>query len=230
MARRLAVSVHRGARCAKRRSAFPDRPCRCRPRPSDLARTGNLRVAAYRGRTGERRRALGRLAHQTCPGRSRARALGGRMNVHRFKSLVLPALLAGTSRQPIDYSRLLAGGISPGDPKCGLKALALTGQALRFERPAPPSDYAAIQVRNPSRRNVSEALRPMLVRLFGDGKSAVPPQDHLALAMALALERHRVQPHPFDFPRMDGFLRAHAERLGPDACAWVDRDKASEAK
>jgi hypothetical protein len=48
--------------------------------------------------------------------------------------------------------------------------------------------------------------------------------------MALALERHRLQPHPFDFPRMDGFLRAHAERLGPGACAWVDRDKSGDAK
>jgi Family of unknown function (DUF5691) len=150
------------------------------------------------------------------------------MNAREFKGLVLPALLAGTSRQPIDHSRLF--GISSGDPKSGLKALALTGQALRFERPAPPSDYAAIQVRNPSRRNVPEALRPLLVRLFGDGKSAVPPQDDLALGMALALERHRFQSHPFDFPRMDGFLRAHAERLGPDVCAWVDRDKGSEEK
>ena len=29
---------------------------------------------------------------------------------------------------------------------------------------------------------------------------------------------------------MDGFLRAHAERLGPDVCDWVDRDKGGEAK
>ncbi len=152
------------------------------------------------------------------------------MSVRRFKSLLLPALLAGTSRQPIDYSRLFDGGISGSDPKSGLKALVLTGQALRFERPVPPSEFAAIPVRNPSRRNVPEALRRRLVRLFGDGKSAVPPQDDLALGMALALERHRVQPHPFDFPRMDGFLRAHAERLGPDVCAWVDRDKSDEGK
>jgi hypothetical protein len=111
------------------------------------------------------------------------------MSARKFKSLVLPALLAGTSRQPIDYLRLFDGGILPGDPKSGdpksgLKALALTGQALRFERPAPPSDYAVIPVHTPSRRNVPEALRPMLVRLFGDGKSAVPPQDDLALGMA----------------------------------------------
>jgi hypothetical protein len=61
------------------------------------------------------------------------------MNARGFKSLVLPALLAGTSRQPIDYSRLFDGTISPGDPKwgdpnsgdpkSGLKALALAGQA-----------------------------------------------------------------------------------------------------
>lgn len=152
------------------------------------------------------------------------------MSAPDLKTIVLPALLAGTARRPIDLSRLFDGAVSPGDTKSSLKALALAGQALRFDRPAPPSSYAAIQVRNPSRRNVPEALRPALVRLVGDGKSAVPPQDDLALAMALALERHRLQPHPFDFPHLDGFLRAHAERLGPDVCAWVDRDKAGDEK
>jgi hypothetical protein len=147
-----------------------------------------------------------------------------------LKTLVLPALLAGTSRQPIDFSRAFGRAISPSDPKSGLKALALTGQALRFERPAPPSGYVATPVRSQSRRNVPEELRPILVRLFGDGKSAVPPQDDLALAVALALERQRLQPHPFDFPRVDGFLRAHAERLGSDVCAWLDRDKTGEEK
>jgi hypothetical protein len=155
--------------------------------------------------------------------------MGGRMSATDLKAIVLPALLAGTSRRPIDVSRLCDGALS-GYPNSTLKALALAGQALRFERPAPPSDYAAIHVRIPSRRNVPEALRPALVRLFGDGKFAVPPQDDLALAMALALERQRLQPHPFDFPHLDGFLRAYAERLGPDVCAWVDRDKAAEEK
>jgi hypothetical protein len=158
------------------------------------------------------------------------------MSTRELKAIVLPAMLVGTSRQPIDFSQLFAGAISPGDPKSGLKALALTGQALRFERPAPPSDYAAISMRNPSRRNVPEALRPMLVRLFGDGKPPVrsffPPgsDNGLALAMALVLEARRLQPHPFDFNRMEGFLRAHAERLGPDACDWVDRDKIGDEK
>jgi hypothetical protein len=156
--------------------------------------------------------------------------VGARVSARELKTLALPALLAGTSRQPIDFSGLLGGAISPADPKSALKALALTGQALRFERPAPPADYAAMSARNPSRRNAPEALRAKLVRLFGDGKSSVPPQDDLALGIALALERLRMQPHPFDFPRMEGFLRAHAERLGPDACAWVDRDKSGEEK
>jgi hypothetical protein len=152
------------------------------------------------------------------------------MSAHEFKTIVLPALLMGTSRQPIDFQRLLGGAIAPGDPKSDLKALALTGQALRFERPVPPSDYAVIQLCRPSRGNVPEALRPMLVRLLGDSKSGVPPQYNLALAMALALEGRRLQPHPFDFPRMSGFLRAHAERLGPDICDWVDRDKTAKEK
>ncbi|HEY6257024.1 MAG TPA: DUF5691 domain-containing protein [Xanthobacteraceae bacterium] len=152
------------------------------------------------------------------------------MSAHELKTLVVPALLAGTARQPIDFARLLGGAISSGDPKSSLKALVLTGQALRFERPAPPSEYAAVLARNATRANVPEALRPMLVRLFGEGKSGVSPEDNLALGMALALERGRLQPHPFDFPRMDGFLRAHAERLGPDVCAWMDRGKASEEK
>jgi Family of unknown function (DUF5691) len=156
--------------------------------------------------------------------------MDGRMSASALKGQVLPALLLGVSRQPIDFSRLFDGAISAGDPKSGLKALALAGQALRFERPAPPSHYAAIQTRSQSRPNPPEALRPKLVRLFGDGKYAVPPQDDLALAVALAFERQRLQLHPFDFPRMDGFLRAHAERLGPEARAWVDRDRPDEEK
>jgi hypothetical protein len=158
------------------------------------------------------------------------------MSAHDFKTTVLPALLVGTSRQPIDFSRLSDAAISPADPKSGLKALALTGQALRFERPAPPSDYAAIPIRNPSRRNVPEALRPMLVRMFGDGDATVLPffrsgyHDSLQLAMALAFEARRLQPHPFDFHLMRSFLRAHAERLGPAACRWVDREKGAEEK
>jgi hypothetical protein len=149
-----------------------------------------------------------------------------------LRTRVLPALLVGTSRQPIDVSRVLDGVFLSGDSKSGdaksaLKALALTGQALRFARPAPPSSYAAIQPADHSRSAVPEALRPMLVRMFGD-RAGIPAGDTLELAMALALEARRLQPHPFDFPRMEGFLRAHAERLGPDACAWVDREKSGQ--
>jgi Family of unknown function (DUF5691) len=153
------------------------------------------------------------------------------MNAPALKIGVLPALLVGTSRQPIDFSRLLDGAMAPDDPKSVLKALALTGQALRFERPAPPSDYAAIQLRCPSRRNVPEALRPMFLLLFGDlSRFSVLGHDNLTLAMALALEGLRLQPHPFDFPHMSRFLRAHAELLGPDVWDWVDRHKAAEQK
>ena len=77
-------------------------------------------------------------------------------------------------------------------------------------------------MRPTSRLSIPEPLRPLLVRLFGN---AQPPQPDLALGIARALEALRLQPHPFDFHRMEGFLRAHAERLGPDVSAWVERDK-----
>src|SRR5579871_5356605 len=98
------------------------------------------------------------------------------MNAHAFKSMVLPALLAGTSRQQIDFARLPGGAILPADQKSDLKVLALTGQALRFERPLPPASYAAIEARTPSRGSVPEALRPALVRMVGGGKSGVATQ------------------------------------------------------
>jgi hypothetical protein len=147
------------------------------------------------------------------------------MNAHELKVRVLPALIVGTARQTVDFSRLFEGVILPDDPRSALKALALTGQALRFERPSPPASFVTIPPRGESRRNIPEALRPGFVRLFGDGRSGLSPQDSVPLAMALTLERVRLQPHPFDFPRLDAFLRAHAERLGPDANAWVDRGR-----
>jgi hypothetical protein len=152
--------------------------------------------------------------------------MDGCMNARDLKIRVLPALLAGTVRQAIDFPSLFDGLLSSTDPKAVLKALVLTGQALRFERPAPPSRYAVTAQRVHARRNVPEALRPGFVRLFGDGRTGLPPQDSLSLAMALTLERQHVQPHPFDFPRLDGFLRAHVERLGPEVGAWMGRDKA----
>jgi hypothetical protein len=57
------------------------------------------------------------------------------MSAQGFKTLVLPALLAGTSRQPIDVSQWLKGAFPAGEAKAGLKALALTGQAMRMGRP-----------------------------------------------------------------------------------------------
>jgi Family of unknown function (DUF5691) len=152
------------------------------------------------------------------------------MSARAFKARLLPALLAGTSRQLIDLAPLLQGAMAADDSKCDLKALALTAQALRFERPPPPSHYAAMVSRKPSRPSVPEAVRPLLVRLFGTPALVFSPDSDVALAMALALEAARLQPHPFDFARMERFMRAHADRLGPDVWQWVDRDRAADAR
>lgn len=152
------------------------------------------------------------------------------MNPADLAARLLPGLVVGTARQQPDFAGPTGGVIEAGDPKAGLKALALTAQALRFARTAAPTTFAAGPVVPRSRTIVPEALRPAIVRLLGDGKGALSANDDLALAVAIALERHRLQPHPFDFHRMEAFLRAHAERLGPEVCLWVDRDKSVEEK
>ncbi|HEY6814269.1 MAG TPA: DUF5691 domain-containing protein, partial [Croceibacterium sp.] len=57
---------------------------------------------------------------------------------------------------------------------------------------------------------------PMLRLVAGKG---VPADDPAALALACALDRLRLRPHPFDVPRLETFVRRHAERLGPTAVA-----------
>ena len=150
------------------------------------------------------------------------------MNLAALKSEALQAFLVGAARSRPDFARLI--GADGADAKADLKAAALLAQALRFERPAPPSGYAILETPVGRRAFVAETLRAPLVRLVGDDKFAVSPQDDLALGVALALERSRLSPHPFDFHRLEGFLRAHADRLGAEAQEWLDRGGKQEAK
>jgi len=45
----------------------------------------------------------------------------------------------------------------------------------------------------------------------------------VALAIAWAFERQGLRPHPFDLPRLDDFVRTHAEFLGATAQYWARR-------
>jgi hypothetical protein len=48
--------------------------------------------------------------------------------------------------------------------------------------------------------------------------------EDTARALALALEKQRLRLHPFDLPKLDGFVRRYAERLGATAQYWIQRD------
>jgi hypothetical protein len=140
---------------------------------------------------------------------------------------LLPGFVVGTSRRAPDYSRV---GVPTADPKADLKALALLAMALRFAPPLAPETYFATSPRDSARRLVTQEQRTLMLRLFGSGKPTLAPQDDLAFAVALAMERARVAPHPFDFHRLEPFLHAYGERLGADALAFIERDKAVEER
>lgn len=150
------------------------------------------------------------------------------MNARTLKNRAWPALLAGTSRQPLTLRGGLEG-LAAGNPAgAALNALSLTGQALRFERPAPPPSFAAEPEIHDQRPLMADAMRRPLMRLL-NGKR---PSDDLALALAWAFAEHKVRPHPFDLPRMEAFVRAHAAYLGATAQHWAAQqgDTAAEPR
>jgi hypothetical protein len=129
------------------------------------------------------------------------------MNATLLKTQVLSSLLAGTARQPI-------AGV-PG-VNVELNALSLAGQALRFERPAQPPNFAVEPAIADARTILPDALRRPLLRLV-TGKLAT---EHAPLALAHSFDRLRLRPHPFDLPRMHNFVRTYALQLGSTAQAW----------
>jgi hypothetical protein len=144
-----------------------------------------------------------------------------------LKSEVLPALLLGLARRRPDYARF-AGALPSDDRAADLKAAALLSQALRLERPPAPPDYAVDEPVAGGRARIPEEARAAFVRLFGSGRGGLPVHDPLAAAMASALDRLSLAPHPFDFHRLEPFLRAHADKLGAAVAAWLDREVAGD--
>src|SRR5215471_2443069 len=143
--------------------------------------------------------------------------MGELMNSSVLHAKVLPSLLAGTSRHaPPELVR-------PADPRSdgGLEILSLMGQALRFEHPSTPDSFIVEPEIKDERKIVADRLRRPLVRLL----TAKNVTEHPARALARVLERLRLRPHPFDLPLIDAFVRANAERLGPTAQHWADRQK-----
>jgi len=139
------------------------------------------------------------------------------MNTVTLKTQALSALLTGTARQPLSF----AGGLSElggGDNTTALlNALSLTAQALRFERPLPPPSFNTEPEIYDDRPILPDPMRRPLIRLLQDKKTSA--DLHLALAWAFA--RSKARPHPFDLPRIDAFVRVHAEHLGLTAQHWA---------
>ena len=140
------------------------------------------------------------------------------MNWNTLHAKVLPSLLAGTSRQPLP-----AELITPSTPNSdrGLEMLSLMGQALRFTRPVTPDSFAVEPEIKDDRRILADPLRRPLIRLL----TAKNVTEHPARALARAFDRLRLRPHPFDLPLIDAFVRSNAEKLGPTAQHWADRQK-----
>jgi hypothetical protein len=139
-----------------------------------------------------------------------------------LQTKVLPSLMAGTSRHPLPSDL-----VRPSDSTSNgaLEVLSLMGQALRFDRPlTPPSFNSEPEVKD-QRRIVADSLRRPLVRLLTSKKAT----EHPARALARAFDQLRLRPHPFDLPLIDAFVRTYAEKLGPTAQHWADRQKSEAA-
>ena len=137
------------------------------------------------------------------------------------------SVMLGVSRQAVSVQTAFGGLIEPGDPKAALKALALLGQHIRFRRFANAAPTSVEPLFRDERAIVPEAARPLLLSLLSgktrDLTDTVPPTGAVPLAIADTMERRRLRLHPFDLPRLDNFVKAHADQLGASAVAWTQR-------
>lgn len=147
-----------------------------------------------------------------------ARKVVALVNWNTLHAKVLPPLLGGTSRHSLPGDLIRSS--SP-DSDGSLEMLSLMGQALRFECPAPPDSFIVEPAIKDEREIIAEGLRRPLIRLL----TAKNATEHPARAVARAFDRSRLRPHPFDLPLIDGFVRSHAEKLGPTAQHWAAREK-----
>lgn len=143
--------------------------------------------------------------------------MGALMNSSVLHAKVLPSLLAGISRHALPEL------VRPADPRSdgALEILSLMGQALQFEHPATPDSFIVEPSVKDERKIVDDRLRRPLIRLL----TAKTVTEHPARALARSFDLLRLRPHPFDLPLIEAFVRSHAERLGPTAQHWADRQK-----
>ncbi|OCC04544.1 hypothetical protein BA190_12590 [Labrys sp. WJW] len=139
---------------------------------------------------------------------------------------LMRGFLLGTGRQAVPIARAFDGILDAKAEKVQLQALALLGQHQRFLRRWSRRVEAKRPAFEDSRALPPPAARPLMVSLLS-GKNG-SADDGLAYAIADTLDRRRMKIHPFDLPRLEGFARLHAERLGTSALAWVNRNAVPE--
>ncbi len=140
--------------------------------------------------------------------------MGERVRAAEIKARIVPGLLAGTGRMPLQLESSPLAGESV------LAALSLAGQALRFERPMAPEVFAVEVTVRDERRFLPETQRKPLLWLLRNRKTT----EDVELALAWSFEKLKMRPHPFDLPRVGGFVKAHAEELGPTALHWARQE------
>jgi hypothetical protein len=142
--------------------------------------------------------------------------------------VALRSFLLGTDRHPLPAAGIVKNLVPPSDPTAELTALALVGQRLRLRRPVRPPQADAPRTIEDRRAAVPDSARSLMRRLVAgrDGSAS----DVAALALADTCDRRALRPHPFDMPRIDAFIRAHAERLGSSAAAWVECGRNPEGR
>jgi hypothetical protein len=135
------------------------------------------------------------------------------MNTDELRTTVLPMLLSGVRPEAGEELRALGSDRE----HSVLNALSLAGQSLRFARPPIPGEFIVEHWPRDERRIVPDRLRRPMLRLLDRST------DDTARALALAFEKLRLRPHPFDLPRLDGFVRRYADRLGATAQYFLER-------
>lgn len=133
--------------------------------------------------------------------------------------LLQRSFLLGISRQTMPLDQVFGGSLAPELPKVHLKALALAGQRLRFRRPARGETLSTELAVSDPREIINDAARRSLLR-FLTAKEA-NANDIAAMAVADMLERRKLRLHPFDMPKVDGFILAQLEKLGASARHFV---------
>ncbi|MGO4569643.1 DUF5691 domain-containing protein [Rhizobium sp. 2YAF20] len=134
------------------------------------------------------------------------------MSVSNLRNAILPKLLAGArDGLPLD-------AIGATDP---LQALALAGQALRFDRPLPPAQFQVEDVVSDQAAILPDPSRVLFLRLLS-GKNQASAQ--LSTAMVHALGDKKLRMHPFDLPKLEGFVKTHAQDLGAAALAFSQQE------